>query len=135
EEEVRKAKDEYANHYETYKQQYDRFRAVNPDGSESELENFFGPYHVQRGDLAYRQLRGAEIALKKAQATAKKAGVLDPNSPDQESDFFSVKGEGPHREHPELMIKNFNRKRIQQWMEDPEKTSRHDKEEIKFALS
>lgn len=114
EEDLRKAKDYCNDHFGTYHQQLHEFRVMNAARPHEDMESSFGPIFCQRGQIGTQRIIQAEEELKQARLAAKDAGVLNPNSPEQESEFLSVVGEGPHTEYLELQIQNCNRKRIQE---------------------
>jgi len=130
-------KEELDNHGETYADQYAEFFNDNPDKSVDFCKDAFGPMYFQKGVLISRKLAKAEQAMKAARIEARRVGVEQPNSHDQESGFLTEagEGEGPTKVNAQYSINTCDRKRIREWIEEPNKTSKFDVEEVQYALS
>ena len=128
---------ELVEHRDTYDDQYAKFVNDNPDKSLDQCKDCFGPQHLKEGMLISRKLSDAEAAMKAARVEARKAGVNQPNSHDQESDFLTAidEGEGPAKKKAQWSIDTCDRKRIHEWVNAPNKTSNLQLVEVQYALS
>jgi hypothetical protein len=111
-------------HAETYDEQLDEYKQLNPDKASDVLEDAFGSKYVERGHITAQHLTNAENALKQVRADSRKFGLSCVHSTDQVPGFFSVVGEGPNEETGKLVAQTCKRKRIEDWMKDSEKTSK-----------
>jgi hypothetical protein len=118
------AQEKHDAHAETYDEQLDEYKQLNPDKASDDLEDAFGSKYVERGHITAQHLTNAENALKQVRADSRKFGLPCVHSTDQVPGFFSVVGEGPNEETGKLVAQTCKRKRIEDWMKDSEKTSK-----------
>lgn len=129
------SKETFGQHYKEFDKKLDNFCSINPRLSRADAEQRFGRHFLEIGGHLRCSLDVAERSLKKAHIEAKKAGVHDCNSWDQESGFLSVAGEGPNQEDTEYMNDTRGREAVMEWLQMPEGPEIMQPSELKFATS
>jgi hypothetical protein len=122
-------------HRESYLAQYFDFFDAHPDRGVDFCRQEFGAQHLATCMQLQRHLSSAEQALKSACVAAKKAGVAQPNFYDQESGFLSAAAEGPNEAHRQWLIGSLDERPIRDWFDAPDKTSKLQMVEARFALA
>jgi hypothetical protein len=129
------ARKQFDHHQVTYASQLLQYFQDHPQDNDDMRDEAFGPIYLDRGKTISGKLSAAEAALKAVRIAAKEAGVEDVNFWDQESGFHSVTGEGLGPADHQFLLDTCPRKRVRQWIQRPEKTSKHQNTELQYAVS
>jgi hypothetical protein len=128
-------KNDLEKHLGTYTSQFAQYCESNPTSRPKWLADAFGQEYNKRTRNLTLLLTEAEERLRSARLDAKNAGVPNPNSPDQTSDFFSNPNDGPDQEVAKLPIDSCDHERILEWQKAPVKAKKMELSEFKFATS
>jgi len=129
------ARKHFEEHFEDYEETFEEYKELYPDQDTEVLERAYGPEYFKLGQKVTVNLIEAEVALKKSRIHAKKVGLGNVNSSDQESGFLTVDGEGPTKEDAQEIALSCDLKRIQAWMATTEAPTKLDPTEARFAFS
>jgi hypothetical protein len=129
------ARKQFDDHQVTYASQLFQYFQDHPQDSDDMRDEAFAPIYLDRGKTISGKLSAAEAALKAVRVTAKESGVEDVNFWDQESGFHSVTGEGLGPADHQFLLDTCPRNRVRQWMQRPEKTSKHRNNELQYAVA
>ena len=106
------ARKNFEENFYSYEEKFEEYKELYPNQDTEVLERVYGPEYFKLGQKATGNLLDAEVALKKSRIHAKKLGLGNVNSPDQESGFLTVDGEGPTKEAAEEIALSCDLKRI-----------------------
>jgi hypothetical protein len=122
-------------HLGTYNTQFDEICKLDVSIDPKLVKDAFGQEYNKRTRHITLLMTHVQDRLRSARVDAKHAGVVNPNSPDQTSGFFSTVEDGPKAEIAKLLIDSCDQERILDWQKAPVKAKRFQLSEYKFATS